>query len=265
MTPFQFFGPTEPESPVLVSVPHAGVRFPEEEAGLYHAKHLDNPIDTDWWVDAFYDETADAPFSKIVANYSRFVIDLNRPLEGKRLYEDKRQETGLFPQNTFLGEAIYQSELTEDVKKARIETIYKPYYQKIAAELKKRKEKFGFALLFDAHSIKSLVPTIRKKRFPHFILGSNDGASCPEKLTNFALQHLESYGNFDIKINKPFKGGNITRTFGNAESKIWAIQLEMTQDLYLNEETNEKVSPKFSLLKNILTSLISSLHKELHH
>ena len=71
--------------PLLISMPHAGLRLtPAVEAGLIpEAQSLP---DTDWHIPTLYDFAEALGASTLSAEYSRFVIDLNRPSDDKPLY-----------------------------------------------------------------------------------------------------------------------------------------------------------------------------------
>lgn len=147
------------------------------------------------------------------------------------------------------------------MKERRIEEIYNPYYEKIRTELELRYQTFGYALLFDAHSIKSVVRSIQDERFPHFIIGTNSGNSCPSFVEECALSSLRNWQDYKVAANAPFRGGHITRHFGGSDSHYWAIQLEMTQDLYLDEASNQLVKEKSSRLSSVLNKLLKDLQE----
>ena len=120
--------------PVIVSVPHRGFAFPDELKDQYKPSLRKSPDDTDWFVDKLYDFAPSMGITMISANYSRWVIDLNRDPHSKPLYTDGRLITGLCPATDFLGQPIYKDERAEvelpEVKR-RVELYYKPYHQQI--------------------------------------------------------------------------------------------------------------------------------------
>ena len=173
----------------------------------------------------------------IRARYSRWVIDLNRDPESVPLYNDGRLITGLTPSTDFLGNALYRKKkfVPDDTEvRRRLEAYYWPYYKKTEALLAARKAKFGVALLWDAHSIRTFVPTIRKERFPDMILGDNDEKTAHPWLIETALENLGS-GKYHVNHNDPFKGGHITRYFGKPADHVHALQLEMNKILYMDD------------------------------
>ena len=127
---------------------------PEVEAGLSDAAR---PLpDTDWHLTRLYDFAGALGASVLGARYSRFVIDLNRPPDDKPLYTTAT--TGLYPDILFDGTpAFRQGKAPSDAQKAfALSEVWRPYHYKIADELKRLKERFGYAVLFDAHSIRSV-------------------------------------------------------------------------------------------------------------
>jgi len=248
--------------PILVSVPHCGIAFPEDLMGNYQPKMIDPPDDTDFFVHRVYDFVREMGITMIHAHYSRWVIDLNRSAQNQALYTDGRLITGLTPSTDFLGNSIYQSpqlEPDEAEIQRRKKVYYAPYYEKTNSILADLKEEFGFAILWDAHSIRQYVPTIQQGAFPAMILGTNDGQSAKEKLIQSAKTGLTS-GPYKLSYNHPFKGGNITRHFGDPKNNIHALQLEMIKTLYMDDTETvyhlERAEQLRGVLKNAFEGLI---------
>jgi N-formylglutamate amidohydrolase len=82
--------------------------------------------------------------------------------------------------------------------------------------------RFGKAVLFDAHSIKSEVPRFFAGRLDCLILGTNDGRACGAWVRD-ALERSLRGSPFRVQVDTPFKGGIITRSFGNPAIDIHAI------------------------------------------
>ena len=263
---------TEPKTdavPIVLSVPHAGTAFPPEIKNHYKKrmrKHLD---DTDWFVDQLYQFAPSLGITIIKANLSRWVIDLNRDPESTPLYNDNRLITSNTPTTDFFGNPIYKSsdlEPNEIEKDRRLKEYYWPYYRKVNSLLTERKEQFGQVLLWDAHSIRHKVSTIQSDPFPDMILGNNDAQTAHPKLIETALTKLRST-EFNISHNTPFKGGHITRYFGQPNHHVHALQLEMNKILYMddNEITyNVKRAEKVQkVLQNTLKDLIVTMQNVL--
>lgn len=250
-------------SPILISVPHSGTDFPLEVRPSYKEEVLKCPADTDWFVDTLYDFAEELEIELIVAPYSRYVIDLNRDPESKLLYNDSRSETGLVPSLSFDGAPLLKMELEQSEIARRVEAYYWPHYQLIQEQLDHRREKFGKCLLFDAHSIKRNVPRISKDPFPDLILGDADESSASKNLIDAALSSLKE-GPFNVAHNHPFKGGHITRYFGGSIEHQHALQLEMSQDLYMDEEKILYDPIKAQKMIPVLRNMFKNLLKELN-
>lgn len=235
--PYYIIEPKGPKVPMILSVPHCGTEFPEEIKDHYFDNMRSKPDDTDWFVHQLYDFALEMGITIIHAKYSRWVIDLNRDPHSVPLYNDGRLITGLTTATDFLGNPIYKEQrFIPDEKEVsrRLDTYYWPYYRKLEELLEERKDKFGKVILWDAHSIRRVVETIRKDPFPDMILGTNDEQSASQEIMNAALAALRK-GPFQVNYNDPFKGGHITRYFGKPESNVHALQLEMNKVLYMDD------------------------------
>ncbi len=254
-----------PEVPIIISVPHCGSAFPEEIKDQYKPKLIKAPADTDWFVHTLYDFAPALGITMISANYSRWVIDLNRDPYSRPLYTDGRIITPLCPATTFLGEPIYKDERQEvdllEVKR-RKDLYYQPYHSKLKELLRQRKKKFGKVLLWDCHSIRQLVPTIQNEKFPDLILGDADGTSAAPDFIESALGMLNQ-GGYSVSHNHPFKGGYITRYYGKPVKSRHALQLEMTKVNYMDDAElkydKARADKMRILLKGVFEKLIEKL------
>ncbi len=262
---FNITHPTTSEVPILISVPHCGTFFPPELKDQYKPELIQAPDDTDWFVDQLYDFAPALGITMITANYSRWVIDLNRDPQSKPLYNDGRVITALCPSTNFLGESIYIDERrevsTQEVTR-RVEQYYLPYHQKIEEEVKRLKQKFGKVLLWDCHSIRQFVPSIHSEKFPDLILGDADGTSASAELIVTAIDSLQNQG-YSLSHNHPFKGGYITRHYGKPEQNVHALQLEMSKINYMNDAEIEFDSAKAKKIQTVLKEVFENLIKEL--
>ncbi len=250
--------------PIIISIPHSGTEFPPSIASLIYPHILQKPEDTDWYVDDLYQFASEMGITIIQARASRYVIDLNRDPNNKALYNDNRHITSLLPTKTFSNKDIYVNTLPaeSDVAK-RLEQYYWPYYQKITQLLQELKQDFPHVLLFDAHSIKRYVPTISAEKFPSLILGNQDHKTADLKLIQCGLDSLGKDNLYSVSDNYPFKGGHITRYFGQPSKGIHALQLEMSQDIYMDEEIVKYNVAKAETVQLLLQSLFYNLNKVL--
>ena len=222
--------------PLLVSVPHAGRHVPDDLASTMTAQALTLP-DTDWHVDRLYGFASEIGAAMLIATHSRYVIDLNRPPDDAPLYPGTAT-TGLCSTNLFDGAPIYREGMAPDARAAarRRSSYWQPYHDKLAAELAAIREIHGIALLWDAHSIRSEVPRLFDGRLPDFNLGTAGGMSADPDLAARVLALAAQSEEHTAVLNGRFTGGYITRNYGNPANGIHAIQLELAQITYMDEE-----------------------------
>lgn len=224
--------------PLLVSVPHAGTEVPEALRGRMTEAALALP-DTDWHVDRLYDFLDGLGASSIVATRSRYVIDLNRAPDGRPLYSGA-SNTELCPTSTFDEAPIYRAGEGPDPAEIedRLAAVWRPYHAKIREEIDRLKAAHGIAVLWDAHSIRSEVPRFFEGRLPDLNLGTAAGVSAAPELTGLlgaVAREAEALG-YSHAVDGRFKGGYITRSFGAPEQGIHAVQLELSQITYMDED-----------------------------
>lgn len=265
MLPFNISSASSSQVPILISVPHCGTQFPDELKRDFNASLISAPDDTDWFVDQLYDFAPAMGMTMISAVYSRWVIDLNRDPESKPLYTDGRIITGLCPTTTFLGEPLYNDKRTEVSKNEidrRLNAYYWPYHQKIEELLKDLRSRFGKVLLWDCHSIRQVVPTIQKDKFPDLILGDADETSASKALITVALKNLGS-ASYSLNHNHPFKGGFITRHFGKPTQHQHALQLEMSKVNYMDDTELKYDKHRADKMKEALKRTFDNLIEQL--
>lgn len=243
-------------TPLLISVPHDGRDVPADiQAGMTEAGR--SLPDTDWHVAKLYEFAREMGASTVVANYSRYVADLNRAADDGALYPGQIA-TGLFPLRTFAGEDIYrQARVDEHEHDERLRNYWEPYHQHIRQTLAALREKYGFALLWDAHSISSVLPRLFDGELPELNLGSNSGASCARELERAVFQVAED-SPYTAVANDRFKGGYITRHYGDPEIGIHALQLEIAQRSYMDEKTLAFDEVRAAALQDTLKKMLSA-------
>lgn len=246
----------EGTSPLLISVPHDGIHVPADVRARMTAAGGAVP-DTDWHVAELYDFARELGASMLVANYSRYVVDLNRATTDDALYPGQ-VATGLCPLQTFSGEEIYtRPGVNDEEMKQRIATYWQPYHDKLGSTLDALREKHGCALLWDAHSIASVVPRLFDGELPELNIGTDDGRSCAASATESVVA-VAATSPYSYVVNGRFKGGYITRHYGNPESGVHAMQLEIAQRVYLNEATTVFDARKGSRLRDTLRPMLEA-------
>lgn len=221
--------------PLLISMPHVGTHVPPALAARFtdEARHVP---DTDWHLERLYDFADAIGASVLVATHSRYVIDLNRAPDGASLYPGQ-SVTGLCPVDTFDDTPLYlPGAAPDDAEIAqRREAIWQPYHAQLTQELARLKARHGAAALWDAHSIRSVLPRFFAGTLPDLNLGNGQGISCDAAIADRLLGIASDAPGYTAVLNGRFTGGYITRHHGNPAQKVQAVQLEMTQSSYMQE------------------------------
>lgn len=232
VAPFTFHQGTRP---LLISMPHVGTHVPLGIAARLTPEGLELH-DTDWHLERLYDFAVDMGASILLATHSRYVVDLNRPPDGSSLYPGQ-SVTSLCPVDAFDDMPLYTDGVGPDESEiaARRDAVWLPFHNQLGVELARIKSHHGIAMLWDAHSIRSVLPRFFEGKLPDFNLGTADGTSCDSALSRELLDIAQAAPGYTAVLNGRFKGGHITRHYGRPEQKVYAVQLEMTQCSYMQE------------------------------
>lgn len=222
------------EAPLVIAIPHSGTRVPPDLPGKPDPSLA--TVDTDWHIDRLYAFAADLDATVIRTDVARTVIDVNRDPSGASLYPGQAT-TALCPTTTFDGRPLYATdgEPDEAAIAHRRDRFFAPYHMALTGEIARLRTRHPHVVLFDAHSIRSEVPRLFDGVLPHFNIGTASGASCAPELAA-ALEGACSAGSHLTALNGRFKGGWTTRHYGRPEAGVHAIQMELAQRLYLDEQ-----------------------------
>ncbi|MBK0326112.1 N-formylglutamate deformylase [Rhodobacteraceae bacterium F11138] len=247
--------------PVLLNVPHAGILLPDDIRNRLRSDALELK-DTDWHMDQLAMPCAELGVGVVAARYSRYVIDLNRSAEDSPLYAGPT--TGLISQIDFDGRPLYKDGQEPDAEdtQARIQRYWAPYHHALNAEIHRIKAQFGICVLIDLHSIRSEVPRLFDGVLPDLNLGTNSGTSTAARFEDCAETALRKTDYSFVK-NGRFKGGHITRHYGNPDQNIHALQLEIAQSTYMQEQAPwALVRDKSDRLSATIKTFVSAVLKE---
>jgi N-formylglutamate deformylase len=221
-------------SPLIVSMPHAGTFVPHS-VGRSLTDCAACRCDTDWHLPRLYDFACELGATVVLANYSRYVIDVNRPPDGANLYPG-RDTPKLCPTDTFDQRPLYRDGGPGDADIARrLDAVWWPYHRRLEREIARVRGEHGVAVLWDAHSIVSVAPRLFDGRLTDFNLGTAGGTSCDPSLATDLKRALEKHPEYTSVLDGRFKGGYITRRHGRPGEDVHAVQLEMTQCTYMQE------------------------------
>jgi formiminoglutamase len=251
----------EGASPLILCQPHSGTEIPGDILARLNARGAAR-ADTDWHIDRLYEGLApDA--SVIRARFHRYLIDANRAPDGASLYPGQNT-TALCPLTDFDGKAIYEEGCEPDAEEIerRRRLFHAPYHAAIERAIGRAKERHGIAIVYDCHSIRSIIPYLFEGLLPVFNIGTNDGASCDARLEDAVAGVCREAKGYDCIVNGRFKGGWTTRHYGKPEARVHAVQMELSQRAYMNErppfDYNEE---KAARLKPHLAQVLAALEE----
>ena len=245
-------------APLLLSLPHDGSLIPPALAQRMVPAARRAP-DTDWHVSRLYAFARELGASILVPRHSRYVVDLNRPEDDVSLYPGQNT-TGLCPIVQFSGEPVYLEGQGPDAAEvaSRVDTYWRPYHQSLQSELARIHARHGRAVLWEGHSIRGVVPFLFEGRLPDLNLGTAAGASCSPGLQSRLEAVLAAQDEYDWVANGRFKGGHITRHYGDPGNGIDAVQLEISQRNYMDETSFDWDEGKAARLQRVLRALLEA-------
>lgn len=230
------------DAPLLISIPHLGTSIPESLRGQYTDVAL-SLADTDWHLDRLYAFAKSLGATILGARVSRYVIDLNRPPNDESLYPGQTT-TSLCPTETFRGEPLYRDGCAPDAaeRQRRVAAYWQPYHDALHAELQRLRSQHANVLLWEAHSIASVLPRLFDNKLPDLNIGTQEGRTAHASVQARVEQAAAGSG-YAWVVNGRFKGGYITRHFGAPVDGVHAVQLEMCQSTYMNEHAPFDYAP----------------------
>jgi len=261
-SPFEVVEPGEIETPIVLDSPHSGSRYPRK---FLEASRLD-PMTLRRSEDCFVDELV-APCVSIGspllrARFPRAYLDVNRePYElDPQMFEGRlpdfantrslRVAAGLGAIPRVVGDAqpIYRGPIPVAEGLARIAALHRPYHARLAALVERARERFGFAILLDCHSMPS---SSVDGGGCDIVLGDRFGSSAAGWVLDTLEQTLRASG-LGVRRNKPYAGGYITERHGAPTQGRHAVQIEINRALYMDERRIVKLEKAEDLAKALL-------------
>ncbi|ODT65203.1 MAG: N-formylglutamate deformylase [Pelagibacterium sp. SCN 63-23] len=227
---------SEGRSPVILGFPHTGTHVPD---AIHRRLNAEGQLlrDTDWHLDQLY-AGVEPDVTTVKATTHRYVIDANRDPSGTSLYPGQNTTT-LVPLIDFDNRPIWREGQAPDAAEVdeRRAQYHAPYHAALRQQVERVRDRHGVAIVFDCHSIRSVIPFLFAGTLPDFNVGTNDGATCAPVVEQAVLDVVRSALGHTGVVNGRFKGGWTTRHYGRPDENIHAIQLELTQTTYLASET----------------------------
>jgi N-formylglutamate deformylase len=268
MRVFRLMRPRGRKIPVLVSVPHAGLRVPEELRAQILADEKVLRTDADLGVDDLFDGVTEVGASLLVAEVSRLVVDLNRARgdvdslsvpEHKSPLPDARR--GVVWRLSSSGQPVLAHPLSLAELENRLLRYHEPYHETLRKTLVEIRDRHGYAILLDGHSMPGFPRGdggAHPRRRAEVVPGWNGGTSCSARVVEEAARFFRSRG-YSVAVDDPYPGGFITRHYGKPEEDWHALQIEVNRDLYLDPLTLERNPAGFARLREDLTVFVAHL------
>lgn len=249
---------SEGSSPLLISIPHAGIFVPDDIQAQMTDEALRLP-DTDWHIPRLYDFAGAMGATIISAQYSRYVIDPNRPPDNAALYPGQAK-VSLCPDQTFEGINIYRDGYVppEEEMSRRLSVYWQPYHDELARQIARIKKRHGYVILYDAHSIKGVLPSLFEGCLPDINLGTAKGFSCAPAMAQAAYSAVKN-SSYSHVLDGRFIGGYITRHYGDPAEDVHALQMELVRENYMSEDDFSFTAGRASDLQKVLQLVIQSV------
>lgn len=243
---FLLAGPRTPQSPVLLSVPHAGRCYAEDVLALARVPMSRLRALEDRYADRLVEQAVGQGATAIIARTARATIDLNRDpreIDPAMIDEDMRSEAllptgklraglGLFPRRLPACGELWRARMSKAEAMRRIDEVHEPYHRAIADRIEATRAMFGIAVLIDCHSMPPLP--VRQPGGPvRIVIGDRFGAGAASAVADLAMAVIEGAG-LRTARNHPYAGGYTIDRHGRPRRNVHAIQIEYDRSLYLD-------------------------------
>ncbi len=269
--PYALLNPSVQTSPVVFASPHSGRYYPPE---FVAASRLDAETlrrSEDGYVDVLFASVPKHGVPLLAAHYARAYCDLNRepyeldqamfsePLPPRANTRSPRVAAGLgtIARTVGAGMEIYSSKLRVSEVERRLARCYHPYHAQLDQLLLQTREKFGWSLLVDCHSMPSAGASVWRDSPIDVVLGDSHGLACDDDFTRWVEACLEGQG-FSVARNTPYSGGYTTCHYGHPATGSHSIQIEINRSLYLDEK-NLMPGPGFDRVAAAMDVLVGHL------
>jgi len=271
LTPaFRMLRPLEQTAPFVLCSPHSGDHYTAHFLEQSQLDPLTLRKSEDYCVDDLFAAAAELGAPLIAARFPRAYLDANRePYElDPELFDEILPDfantqsarviggLGTIARIVADGEEIYRRPLLLEDALTRIERLYVPFHEALQGLLEETRQRFGYAILIDCHSMPSSIASQSSPARPQFVLGDRFGHACDLRLTRYLRDAIGAKG-YDVQLNRPYAGGFITEHYGKPQRGIHAIQVEVNRGLYMDEKAI-RLTSGFDTLRGHLEDIIAA-------
>ncbi|EXJ14752.1 N-formylglutamate amidohydrolase [Imhoffiella purpurea] len=202
--------------PLLISVPHAGLRIPPEVAALNRLTAREIAHDGDEGAWEIYAPLKDHVAAFATSDIARAFVDLNRA-------EDDIRKDGVVKTHTCWDVPIYCHPLSAELIETLLARYHRPYHKRLTDLADS-----GVIAGVDCHTMAAIAPPEAPDPGcprPAVCIGDANGA-CPHDWAMALADCFRETFDGEVTLNRPFSGGFITRH--HAKEIPW-IQIELSR------------------------------------
>lgn len=266
---FETIRPRRILAPVIFNSAHSGRDYPRRFLEMTRLDPLSIRHSEDAFVDELFARAPHMGAPMLRALFPRAYLDVNRepyeldpamfsePLAENFNTASPRVAAGLGTIARIVAEnkPIYRGELALEDARMRIEGIYRPYHEALQRLLTECVSGFGAALLVDCHSMPHLGRS-GDRMPPDIVIGDRYGTTCAPVIVDLAEAVFAGAG-LRVARNRPYAGGHTTRTYGQPQHGVHALQIEISRHLYMNEATVTR-HQNFAAVQQIINHVIKA-------
>jgi N-formylglutamate deformylase len=265
--PFYVELPRSAEIPVVVEVPHAGLFMDAESLSTLVVPARSMVKDADLYVDELVTTTPDHGATVLVANFSRYFMDLNRHPDDHDRHAvmgsmGKEAPHGIvWHRNTDRDRVLSRPISVEELQR-RLNKVYRPYHGKLRDILEQKRKKFGYVVLICAHSMPSSAVSLSGHRIQRadIVPGTRGRTTAGEQFIH-TVEQVANEAGYTVRHDEPYKGGFSTMNYGQPGANTHAIQIEVARRLYMNETSLLRIPSGVSQLRLFYGSLMHQLSR----
>lgn len=214
--------------PLVVSVPHAGLRVPPEIEALCALTPAEIADDGDGGAAEIYAFSEEVG-AFVTTDVARAVVDMNRA-------RGEIRADGVVKTHTCWNVAVWHRPLSQAEVRGLLDAYHTPYHERLS-ELGRSGQ---WLMGVDCHTMAATGPPVGPDpgvERPWVCLSNGDG-TCPPEWIESLQQCFQVRLEGPVSVNDPFRGGYITRF--HAAEMPW-IQIELSRAPYLPDEDKRQV------------------------
>lgn len=261
---FRLERPTAREAPVVVEVPHAGLEVPASVRASLRVSDEAICRDADAWVDELWLDAPSWGATLLVANVSRYVVDLNRDaddIDARAVRGAPRADgspRGVIWREAGDGQPALAAPLEWEQYQDRVDRYWRPYHDTLTAALESLHRRHGRVLLLSGHSMPSMgraAPGEPARRRADVVPGTRGRSTAEVGVIDEVARHFSAAG-LSVRHDDPYRGGATTARWGRPAAGYHAVQIELSRALYMDESTLRRRPQAMKWVRGVVSALV---------